>query len=80
MRAMVIDKYGKIPMRMAEVPMPEINEYEIDSDYAKKNRRRSIICGGSSFEFIPLLLLLALLLFQPFRCAFILVLARTLVL
>ncbi|SYX82132.1 NADP-dependent oxidoreductase [Paenibacillus alvei] len=29
MRAMVIDKYGKIPMRMAEVPMPEINEYEV---------------------------------------------------
>lgn len=29
MRAMVIDKYGKTPMRMAEVPMPEINEYEV---------------------------------------------------
>ncbi|MCM3292004.1 hypothetical protein M3661_17925 [Paenibacillus sp. MER 180] len=36
MRAMVIDKYRKIDMRMAEVPMPEINEYEVDSDHAKK--------------------------------------------
>ncbi|MEN1938579.1 NADP-dependent oxidoreductase [Paenibacillus sp. 102] len=29
MRAMVIDKYGKVPMRMAEMPIPEINEYEV---------------------------------------------------
>nr|WP_276561261.1 NADP-dependent oxidoreductase [Bacillus paramycoides] len=26
---MIIDKYGKAPMRMAEVPTPEINEYEV---------------------------------------------------
>ncbi|MEK3981456.1 NADP-dependent oxidoreductase [Psychrobacillus sp. FSL K6-2836] len=29
MRAMVIDRYGKIPMRLAEMPTPEISEYEI---------------------------------------------------
>ncbi|HDR7793700.1 TPA: NADP-dependent oxidoreductase [Bacillus luti] len=29
MRAMVIDKYGKVPMRMIEVPTPEINENEV---------------------------------------------------
>ncbi|MGE8054667.1 NADP-dependent oxidoreductase [Bacillus mycoides] len=29
MRAMVIDKYGKVPMRMIEMPTPEINEYEV---------------------------------------------------
>ncbi|RWS41736.1 NADP-dependent oxidoreductase [Bacillus mycoides] len=29
MKAMIIDKYGKIPMRMTEVPTPEINEYEV---------------------------------------------------
>ncbi|WHP42654.1 NADP-dependent oxidoreductase [Lysinibacillus boronitolerans] len=29
MKAMVIDQYGKAPMRMAEVPTPEINEYEV---------------------------------------------------
>ncbi|MGE6398337.1 NADP-dependent oxidoreductase [Bacillus cereus] len=29
MKAMVIDKYGKVPMRMAEMPTPEINEYEV---------------------------------------------------
>ncbi|HDR7640636.1 MULTISPECIES: NADP-dependent oxidoreductase [Bacillus] len=29
MKAMIIDKYGKVPMRMAEVPTPEINEYEL---------------------------------------------------
>ncbi|MGE1126070.1 NADP-dependent oxidoreductase [Bacillus wiedmannii] len=29
MKAMIIDKYGKAPMRMAEVPTPEINEYEV---------------------------------------------------
>lgn len=29
MKAMVIDKYGKVPMRMTEVPTPEINEYEV---------------------------------------------------
>lgn len=29
MKAMVIDKYGKVPMRMNEVPTPEINEYEV---------------------------------------------------
>lgn len=29
MRAMVIDQYGKAPMRLAEVPTPEINEYEV---------------------------------------------------
>ncbi|PYE89895.1 NADP-dependent oxidoreductase [Bacillus sp. 196mf] len=28
MKAMIIDRYGKVPMRMAEVPTPEINEYE----------------------------------------------------
>ena len=26
---MVIDKYGKVPMRMTEMPTPEINEYEV---------------------------------------------------
>lgn len=29
MRAMIIDKYGKVPMLIAEVPTPEINEYEV---------------------------------------------------
>ncbi|MFD5260567.1 NADP-dependent oxidoreductase [Bacillus wiedmannii] len=29
MKAMIIDKYGKAPMRMVEVPTPEINEYEV---------------------------------------------------
>ncbi|HFK1708374.1 NADP-dependent oxidoreductase [Bacillus mycoides] len=29
MRAMVIDKYGKVPMRMTEMPTPEINDYEV---------------------------------------------------
>jgi len=29
MKAMIIDRYGKVPMRMAEVPTPEINEYEV---------------------------------------------------
>lgn len=29
MRAMVIDRYGKVPMRLAEMPTPEIGEYEI---------------------------------------------------
>lgn len=29
MRAMVIDKYGKAPMRLAEMPTPEIEEYEV---------------------------------------------------
>ncbi len=29
MKAMIIDKYGKVPMRMAEVPTPKINEYEV---------------------------------------------------
>ncbi|WP_433772525.1 NADP-dependent oxidoreductase [Bacillus wiedmannii] len=29
MKAMLIDKYGKVPMRMTEVPTPEINEYEV---------------------------------------------------
>ncbi|MGE7880401.1 NADP-dependent oxidoreductase [Bacillus sp. NPDC094077] len=29
MKAMMIDKYGKVPMRMTEVPTPEINEYEV---------------------------------------------------
>ncbi|WHY27345.1 NADP-dependent oxidoreductase [Bacillus wiedmannii] len=29
MKAMIIDKYGKVPMRMAEVHTPEINEYEV---------------------------------------------------
>ncbi|KLA30549.1 NADP-dependent oxidoreductase [Bacillus cereus] len=29
MKAMIIDKYGKVPMRMAEVPTPGINEYEV---------------------------------------------------
>ncbi|MGG0304177.1 NADP-dependent oxidoreductase [Bacillus albus] len=29
MKAMIIDKYGKVPMLMAEVPTPEINEYEV---------------------------------------------------
>ncbi|MED2040021.1 NADP-dependent oxidoreductase [Bacillus wiedmannii] len=29
MKAMIIDKYGKVPMRMAEVPTPEINENEV---------------------------------------------------
>ncbi|PEA92012.1 NADP-dependent oxidoreductase [Bacillus thuringiensis] len=29
MKAMIIDRYGKVPMRMAEVPTPEIKEYEV---------------------------------------------------
>ena len=29
MKAMIIDRYGKVPMRMAEVPTPEIYEYEV---------------------------------------------------
>ncbi|WP_395760720.1 NADP-dependent oxidoreductase [Bacillus sp. 3G2] len=29
MKAMIIDKYGKVPMRIAEVPTPEINEHEV---------------------------------------------------
>ncbi|PHD62010.1 NADPH:quinone reductase [Bacillus toyonensis] len=29
MKAMIIDRYGKVPMRMTEVPTPEINEYEV---------------------------------------------------
>ncbi|WP_324659555.1 NADP-dependent oxidoreductase [Bacillus cereus] len=29
MKAMIIDRYGKVPMRLAEVPTPEINEYEV---------------------------------------------------
>ncbi|UNP79919.1 NADP-dependent oxidoreductase [Bacillus mycoides] len=29
MRAMVIDKYGKVPMRMTEMPTPEINQYDV---------------------------------------------------
>ncbi|CDN36955.1 unnamed protein product [Bacillus thuringiensis DB27] len=29
MKAMIIDKYGKVPMRMAEVPTPEINQHEV---------------------------------------------------
>ena len=29
MRAMVIEKYGKVPMYMAEMPAPEIGEYEV---------------------------------------------------
>ncbi|MGO5010898.1 NADP-dependent oxidoreductase [Niallia sp. Sow4_A1] len=29
MRAMVIDRYGKVPMRLAEMPTPDIGEYEV---------------------------------------------------
>ncbi|KQL18281.1 NADP-dependent oxidoreductase [Cytobacillus solani] len=29
MKAMVIDKYGKVPLRLAEMPTPEIGEYEV---------------------------------------------------
>lgn len=29
MKAMAIDQYGKAPMRLAEMPTPEINEYEV---------------------------------------------------
>jgi alcohol dehydrogenase len=29
MRAMVIDRYGKVPMRLAEMPTPELGEYEV---------------------------------------------------
>jgi len=29
MKAMVIDRYGKFPMRLAEIPTPEIGEYEV---------------------------------------------------
>ncbi|WP_042147294.1 NADP-dependent oxidoreductase [Paucisalibacillus sp. EB02] len=29
MRAMVIDRYGKAPMRLVEMPTPEIGEYEV---------------------------------------------------
>ncbi|RBP87617.1 alcohol dehydrogenase [Cytobacillus firmus] len=29
MRAMVVDRYGKVPMRLAEMPTPEIGDYEV---------------------------------------------------
>lgn len=29
MKAMVIERYGKVPMRLAEMPTPEIGEYEV---------------------------------------------------
>ncbi|MEC0245809.1 NADP-dependent oxidoreductase [Paenibacillus chitinolyticus] len=29
MRAMVVDRYGKVPMRLAEMPVPEIGEHEV---------------------------------------------------
>ena len=29
MRAMIIDRYGKVPMRLAEMPTPEVGEYEV---------------------------------------------------
>ncbi|MBP2243065.1 alcohol dehydrogenase [Cytobacillus eiseniae] len=29
MKAMIIDRYGKVPMRLAEIPTPEIGEYEL---------------------------------------------------
>jgi len=29
MKAMIIDRYGKVPMRLAEMPTPEIGEYEV---------------------------------------------------
>ncbi|MGG0719659.1 NADP-dependent oxidoreductase [Robertmurraya massiliosenegalensis] len=29
MKAMVIERYGKVPMRLAELPTPEIGEYEV---------------------------------------------------
>ncbi|WP_107839424.1 NADP-dependent oxidoreductase [Metasolibacillus meyeri] len=29
MKAMVIEQYGKVPMRLAEVPVPEIGDYEV---------------------------------------------------
>ncbi|MFJ8235539.1 NADP-dependent oxidoreductase [Ureibacillus sp. NPDC094379] len=29
MKAMVIDKYGKVPMRLVEIPTPKIEEYEV---------------------------------------------------
>lgn len=29
MRAMVIDQYGKVPLRLAEMPTPEIGDYEV---------------------------------------------------
>lgn len=29
MRTMVIDTYGKGPMRLAKMPIPEISEYEV---------------------------------------------------
>lgn len=29
MRAMVIDRYGKVPMRLTEMPTPDIGEYEV---------------------------------------------------
>ncbi len=29
MRAMVIDRYGKVPMRLVEMPAPKIGEYEV---------------------------------------------------
>ena len=29
MKAMVIDRYGKVPMRLAEMPLPEIGEHEV---------------------------------------------------
>ncbi|WP_211748188.1 NADP-dependent oxidoreductase [Paenibacillus sp. Marseille-Q4541] len=29
MKAMVIDRYGSVPMRLADMPIPEINEYEV---------------------------------------------------
>ncbi|URN95769.1 MAG: NADP-dependent oxidoreductase [Candidatus Pristimantibacillus lignocellulolyticus] len=29
MKAMIIDQYGKVPLRLAEMPMPEMGEYEV---------------------------------------------------
>lgn len=29
MKAMVIDRYGKVPMRLAEIPTPEVGEHEV---------------------------------------------------
>ncbi|MDN7240624.1 NADP-dependent oxidoreductase [Planococcus sp. N028] len=29
MKAMVIDKYGKVPLRLMEMPLPEVGEYEV---------------------------------------------------
>ncbi|KOP81266.1 NADP-dependent oxidoreductase [Cytobacillus solani] len=48
MKAMVIDKYGKVPLRLAEMPTPEIGEYEVLAEIhaASMNPIDFKICDG----------------------------------